>query len=102
MTRFEYHLKESLPYGVQCPTIQWMDDADTGHQACRVSSMDYIVTLAKGLCVNWATTLIAYFHAVSHVLLNKTPELFGIQERSAQSRNCGIHDSEWETAVDWI
>ena len=103
VTRFEDHLKNLLPYGVHCPTIQWMDDADTrGHQACRISSMDCVVTLAKGSCVNWATTLIAYVHAVSHALLDKTPELFGIQERSAQSRSCGIHDSDWKTAVDWI
>ena len=103
VTHFEYHLRELLPHGVHCPTIQWMDDADTrGHQACRISSMDCVVTLAKGSCVNWATTLIAYVHAVSHALLNTTPELFGIQERSAQSLNCESHDSDWKTAVDWI
>lgn len=73
------------------PSVAWNHDADVDClAACQVENRTLCVGLARGSSVNWTTTLVAYVHAVSHVLA----------DNEDGERN--HHGTEWQQKVDNI
>ena len=73
------------------PSVFWIHDADVDClAACQVKPKAARIGLARASSVNWTTTLVAYVHAVSHVLSDN-----GDVERDR-------HGTEWKKTVDNI
>lgn len=65
----EHVVRRALPASTGVPTVVWIDNGDTdGSVACEAESGIEVIYLAKASCVTWTTTLLAYVHALSHVL----------------------------------
>ena len=76
------------------PPVSLTRDADTEcSSACQAKPGITEIHLARGSCVNWTTVLLAYVHAISHVLND------GEGERE-QKR--GRHGIEWQRTVDTV
>lgn len=76
------------------PPVSLIKDADTKcSSACQAKPGVTGIHLARGSCVNWTTVLVAYVHAISHVLND------GEDERE---RKRGRHGIEWQRCVDTV
>lgn len=81
----------SRSLGSVLPPVTWQGDADVhATAACQAGPGIDAIRLAKGSCVNWTTTLVAYVHALSHVL---TDEKLETGER---------HGIKWQQSVTLI
>ena len=89
--RIERILREELTW-LSLPPVIWIDDADVhGSAACQTKPEVAAIRLAKGSCVNWVTTLVAYVHALSH-------HAFSLNKVGEQDR----HDALWQQGVSFI
>lgn len=103
VSRIENIVQEALPASYYVPTVVWSDNGDTdGSLACLSEREDTTIRMAKGSCVTWTTTLLAYVHALSHVLCGRIGELFHKEKNSDRPEKDSRHGAEWRQAVDWI
>lgn len=86
LSRIEVLLRKGLSSSL--PPVSWLDDADVhGVVACQTKPGNDTIFLAKGSCVSWVTTLVAYVHALSHALCEEKDDRHGF---------------EWQSTVDSI
>ena len=102
-SRIEHVVRRALPASTGVPTVVWIDNGDTdGSVACEAESGSEVIYLAKASCVTWTTTLLAYVHAVSHVLCRTICNVFYAENDSGQQEEDTRHGVNWRRAVDWI
>lgn len=91
LSRIERILCEGFSPSRSLPPVFWIHDADlSGLAACQAKPGIAGIRLARGSCVNWTTILVAYVHAVSHVLSDEG------------DRKKNRHGTEWQRSVDAI
>ena len=96
-------IRKTLPSYTQIPSVVWEDDADVdGSLACHALPENDVIHLAKGSCVTWITTLLAYVHALSHALCDSIDAYFSDEEQPRQSEKDERHCVRWRRAVSWI
>ena len=99
----EHVVRRALPASTGVPTVVWIDNGDTdGSVACDAESGSEIIYLAKASCVTWTTTLLAYVHALSHVLCRMICNFLCAEDDSGQQEKDPRHGVDWRRAVDWI
>ena len=99
----EHVVRRALPASTGAPTVVWIDNGDTdGSVACEAESGSEVIYLAKASCVTWTTTLLAYVHALSHVLCRMICNFLCAEDDSGQQEKDPRHGVDWRRAVDWI
>lgn len=96
-------VRKGVPSCTQIPAVVWEDDADVdGSLACQALPENDAIHLAKGSCVSWITTLLAYVHALSHALCDSIDDYFGDEEQPKESEKDERHCIRWRRAVSRI
>ena len=100
---------KALPGPASLPQVVWQDDSDVdGTASCHKKPGTDSIQLAKGSCVSWITTLVAFVHAMAHVLRDAIEKIRNKEgdgdgdgdENEEESDNW--HCFKWRRAVGWI
>lgn len=94
LSTMERILRVGLSPPRSLPPVSLIKDADTKcSSACQAKPGITVIHLPRGSCVNWTTVLMAYVHAISHVLTDGEGE---------RERKRGRHGIEWQRSVDTV